>query len=151
MGDKNMEQNELAKIFSDRISEICFEKNIEISYLIEKFSKNLDKKWLSNCFDGKELPNDILLIGLAKYLQKNINDFFEPGEKVLSKELLNERKQKYRIMKLEEILNKKIIFAKDNYEQVLNQNVEEALNKELISGSYAAYLLDKKLEEVIKY
>lgn len=145
-----MENKEIAKLFSDRLYEICLLKNISQSELISKLSNNFDKAWLEDCFNGFSMPDDRLLVALSKLLDKSVDSFFEQGERVSDKNILVLINRSRKIKHLESILSKKLTYTADSYKTVLFDSVKEALDKELISISKAASLLDTNIENIRK-
>lgn len=141
---------EIAKTFSDRLFEICLLKNISQTELINKLSNTFKKQWLENCFNGLSLPNDVLLVTLSKLLDKSVDYFFEKGERITDKNILILVNRDKKIKQLESILSKNITYTADNYKTILTESVKEALDKELISFSKAAALLDTSVENIRK-
>ena len=145
-----MKKDEIAKIFSDRLYEICLIRNVSQQQLIKKLSNHFDKNWLENCFKGLSMPNDVLLVALSKCLNKSVDSFFEKGERITDKNVLLLIQKDRKIKQLESILSKKIMYTADDYQTVLLNSVKEALDKELISFSRAASLLDTSIENIRK-
>ena len=141
---------EIAKTFSDRLFEICLLKNISQTELINKLLNTFKKQWLENCFNVLSLPNDILLVTLSKLLDKSVDYFFEKGERITDKNILILVNKDKKIKQLESILSKNITYTADNYKTILTESVKEALDKELISFSKAAALLDTSVENIRK-
>lgn len=143
-----MQELQIEKIFSDRLYEQCLLRNISEEQLISKFSKNFSKNYLEDCFSGKTMPTDVLLVGLSRFFNVSVDAFFEKGERVLDVNILKLKLRHNKIENLEKLLNKKISYSAENYNQVLKDNVQEALNKELLTNSYAAYILGTSVEDV---
>lgn len=145
-----MQETQLKKVFSDRLYEQCLLKNISEEQLILKFSKSFPQGYLEECFSGKTMPSDVLLIGLSRFFNVSVDAFFEEGERILDINILKLKLRHNKIEHLEKLLNKKIPYSAENYNQVLKDNVQEALNKELMTNSYAAYILGTSVEDIKK-
>ncbi len=143
-----MQESQIEKNFSDRLYEQCLLKNITEEQLISKFSKNFPQSYLEKCFSGKTMPSDVLLVGLSRFFNISVDAFFEKGERISDINILKLKSRHNKIEDLEKLLNKKISYSAENYNQVLKDNVQEALNKELMSNSYAAYILGTSVEEI---
>ena len=89
-----MTEQEICNIFSNRIYETCLLKNIKLEDLINKYSDTFDKTWLSDCFNGKTMPNDTLIVYLSRYFNVDVNTFFEPGDKITEKTMIDSVKKK---------------------------------------------------------
>ena len=96
------------------------------------------------------MPNDVLLVTLSKLLDKSVDYFFEKGERITDKNILILVNRDKKIKQLESILSKNITYTADNYKTILTESVKEALDKELISFSKAAALLDTSVENIRK-
>lgn len=143
-----MQESQIEKIFSDRLYEQCLLKNISEEQLISKFSKSFPQSYLEECFSGKTMPSDVLLIGLSKFFNASVDAFFEKGERISDVNILKLKSRHNKIEHLEKLLNKKISYSAENYNQVLKDNVQEALDKELMTNSYAAYILGASIEDI---
>ena len=121
----------IAQIFCDRLSEVCLLKDISKESLIKEFSKQFNKDWLVDCFDGKVMPSDILLVGLSHRLSMSVDSFFEQGERITDKNMLIIVQRERKIKHLEKVLGKKIAYSAENYKQILQDSVKEALEKEI--------------------
>ncbi len=139
---------ELAKIFSDRLFEICLIKNISEEKLIEKLTRDFNIEEIKLCLKGKKMPSSLMLLVLSRLLNVKVDAFFESGERIEDKIVLLKKNKETKIKHLEDLLKKQIYFSDENYEEILKQNVLEALDKELISQSYAAYLLDVDIDDI---
>ena len=139
---------DLAKTFSDRLFEICLLKNITEESLIPKLTKNFQPEEVKLCFNGEKMPSSLILVALSRLLDVKVDAFFESGERIEDKTVLEARNRDSKIKHLEELLKKQISFTDENYKEVLKQNVLEALDKELITQSYAAYLLDVDVDDI---
>lgn len=143
-----MQESQIEKIFTDRLYEQCLLKNISEEQLISKFSQNFPQNYLEDCFSGKTMPSDVLLVGLSRFFNVSVDAFFEKGERISDVNMLKLKSRHNKIENLEKLLNKKILYSAENYNQVLKENVQEALNKELMTNSYAAYILGTSVEDV---
>ena len=139
---------DLAKTFSDRLFEICLLKNITEESLELKLIKDFQPEEVKLCFKGEKMPSSLMLVALSRLLNVKVDAFFESGERIEDKTLLESRNKEDKIKHLEELLKKQISFTDENYKDVLKQNVLEALDKELITQSYAAYLLDVDVDDI---
>ena len=139
-----MELPDIKKLFSDRLYEQCLLRDITPDDLAE------DKKRLKAYFAGKEMFTDILLISVARYFKINVDSFFELGERVTEKSAVVPAMRERKIKHLEEVLGRKIPYTADNFESVLESAVSEALDKELMSLSKAAAILNVSVEYAMK-
>ncbi len=163
-----MELPDIKKLFSDRLYEQCLLLDTTPDDLAEELSKNFDKKWLKlcfpekefskdfdverlkSCFAGKEMFTDILLISIARYFKINVDSFFELGERVTEKSAVIPAIRERKIKHLEEVLGRKIPYTANNFESILESAVSEALDKELMSLSKAAAILNVSVEYAMK-
>ncbi len=163
-----MELPDIKKLFSDRLYEQCLLRDITPDDLAEEFSNDFNKEWLKACFPGKEFSKDfdkkrlkacfagkemftdILLISVARYFKINVDSFFELGERVTEKSAVIPAIRERKIKHLEEVLGRKISYTADNFESVLESAVSEALDKELMSLSKAAAILNTSVEYAMK-
>ena len=139
---------DLAKTFSDRLFEICLLKNITEESLESRLAKNFTPEEVNLCFKGEKMPSSLMLVALSRLLNVKVDAFFESGERIEDKTVLEARNRDSKIKHLEELLKNQISFTDENYKEVLKQNVLEALYKELITQSYAAYLLDVDVDDI---
>ena len=139
---------DLAKTFSDRLFEICLLKNITEESLESRLAKNFTLEEVNLCFKGEKMPSSLMLVALSRLLNVKVDAFFESGERIEDKTVLESKNKESKIKHLEELLKKQISFTDENYKEVLKQNVLEALYKELITQSYAAYLLDVDVDDI---
>ena len=139
---------DLAKTFSDRLFEICLLKNITEESLELKLTKDFHPEEVNLCFKGEKIPSSLMLVALSRLLDVKVDAFFESGERIEDKTVLESKNKESKIKHLEELLKKQISFTDENYKEVLKQNVLEALDKELITQSYAAYLLDVDVDDI---
>ena len=162
-----MELPDIKKLFSDRLYEQCLLRDITPEDLAEELSKNFDNEWLKVCFPGKEFSKDfdkkrlkacfagkemftdILLISVARYFKINVDSFFELGKRVTEKSAVVPAMRERKIKHLEEVLGRKIQYTAENFEEVLESAVSEALDKELMSLSKAAAILNVSVEYVM--
>lgn len=145
-----MKTEELSKIFSDRLYEICLLKDISQSALIERLSGDFEKERLLNCFNGRSLPNDVLLVALSRMLNTSVDSFFERGDRVADKSMLVLINRDRKIKQLEGVLGRTIAYSSETYKKVLKDSVKEALDKELISVSKAASILGTDIDTIRK-
>lgn len=145
-----MKTEELSKIFSDRLYEICLLKDISQSALIERLSGDFEKERLLNCFNGRSLPNDVLLVALSRMLNTSVDSFFEGGDRVADKTMLVLINRDRKIKQLEGVLGRTIAYSSETYKKVLKDSVKEALDKELISVSKAASILGTDIDTIRK-
>ena len=163
-----MELPDIKKLFSDRLYEQCLLHDITPDDLAEELSKNFDNEWLKVCFPekefskdfdkkrlkacfaGKEMFTDILLISVARYFKINVDSFFELGDRVTERSAVIPAIRERKIKHLEEALGRKIPYTADNFESVLESAVSEALDKELMSLSKAAAILNASVEYAMK-
>lgn len=139
---------DLAKIFSDRLFEICLLKNIAEESLVPRLAKDFSPEEVELCFSGKKMPSSLMLVALSRLLNVKVDAFLESGERIEDRTVLEKKNKEAKIKHLEKLLKKQISFTDKNYEEVLKGNVLEALNKELITQSYAAYLLDVDVDDI---
>ncbi len=163
-----MELPDIKNLFSDRLYEQCLLRDITPDELAEELSKNFDNEWLKVCFPGKEFSKvfdkerlkacfagkemftDVLLISVTRYFKINVDSFFELGERVTEKSAVIPAIRERKIKHLEEVLDRKIPYTADNFEEVLESAVSEALDKELMSTSKAAAILNVSVEYEMK-
>lgn len=145
-----MAEQDFAKIFGDRLFEKCLENDLSQECLIDKFSKDFSKPELESFFSGNRLPPPNLVIALAMFFNTSVDSFFVPGEKVSDKSLLKIVQKERKIKHMEKVLGRKISYSADNYKKTLFNCVKEALNKELMSISKAASVLDVNIMEARK-
>ena len=139
---------DLAKTFSDRLFEICLLKNITEESLESRLTKDFTPEEVNLCFKGEKIPSSLMLVALSRLLDVKVDAFFESGERIEDKTVLESKNKESKIKHLEELLKKQLSFTDENYKEVLKQNVLEALDKELITQSYAAYLLDVDVDDI---
>ena len=139
---------DLAKTFSDRLFEICLLKNITEESLESRLTKDFTPEEVNLCFKGEKMPSSLMLIALSRLLDVKVDAFLESGERIEDKTVLESKNKESKIKHLEELFKKQISFTDENYKEVLKQNVLEALDKELITQSYAAYLLDVDVDDI---
>lgn len=139
---------DLAKTFSDRLFEICLLKNITEESLESRLAKDFTPEEVNLCFKGEKIPSSLMLVALSRLLDVKVDAFFESGERIEDKTVLESKNKESKIKHLEELLKKQLSFTDENYKEVLKQNVLEALDKELITQSYAAYLLDVDVDDI---
>ena len=139
---------DLAKTFSDRLFEICLLKNITEESLESRLAKDFTPEEVNLCFKGEKIPSSLMLVALSRLLDVKVDAFFESGERIEDKTVLESKNKESKMKHLEELLKKQLSFTDENYKEVLKQNVLEALYKELITQSYAAYLLDIDVDNI---
>ena len=139
---------DLAKTFSDRLFEICLLKNITEESLESRLAKDFTPEEVNLCFKGEKIPSSLMLVALSRLLDVKVDAFFESGERIEDKTVLESKNKESKMKHLEELLKKQLSFTDENYKEVLKQNVLEALDKELITQSYAAYLLDVDVDDI---
>ena len=144
----DMSNEEMAKIFCDRLFEICLLKDIPVNQLISVFNKSFEQSYLESCFCGETLPNDTLLVALSQYLNTTVDAFFEQGERITDKNNFIMAKRNRQIKHLETVLGKKIIYTAENYTKVLKDNIKKALDTEKMSISKAASILEVDIKYI---
>lgn len=80
-----MNNEEMIKIFSDRLFEICLLKDISVNQLVSVFNKSFEQSYLESCFCGEILPSDTLLVALSQYLNTTVDAFLNRGKGLLIK------------------------------------------------------------------
>lgn len=144
-------EEEIRKNFSNRFYEICILKNISRESVIEKLKKDFSEIDIINIIEGKQFPDGLFLVAISKIFDKSVDYFFESGERLSDKNEIIKRSQNNKIKHLEELLKTKINYTAENFNDVLKKYVFKALDKELMSSSFAAYYLDISLSELDGY
>ena len=86
-----------------------------------------------------------MIIALSKELNENINYFVTEHNPDLS---LNIKEEK--LLELLEITGKNFDLSNIDFDNKLLKLTKEALQKELITMSYASYLLNKNISEIME-
>ena len=114
--------------------------------IIDALSKHLPKNEVYDFFNCKTGCNDRLLIAISKYFKKNINYFVEEHSDI---DIAGNTKLEI-VLKLKNILNINTIEMSENIDDILLDLTKQALKKELISISYASYILSKPVSEIME-
>lgn len=124
-------------------------KQREISYdnLLKDLSQILGKELAENFLKIEIGCDDKIIIALSKYFNVNVNFFFEHHNIDIPVESKQDKQ-----MKLMELMN--ILDLESPFEEDINLQLKKytlkALEKECISISYAAYILNCSIQEVTK-
>lgn len=134
------------EIIHQNINKLLSNSSIPENDIINSLSKYLPRQDVIDFFNCKSDCNDRLLIAISKYFKKNINYFIEEHSDL---ELAGNSKLES-IIKLQNILQLNTIEMSENIDAILLKLTKQALKKELISISYASYILNKPVAEIME-
>ena len=135
--------NDCEKLVMKNINLLLRRKNDTFSSLREHLSAHISPKKVDVFLQGGEGLDDRILIGLSKYFNTNINFFFENHN-----ELVSDKEEK--LQELRNILGIEANDKKKDYDSLLADYTKLALKKELITMSYASYLLGEPIEKIME-
>ena len=138
----------ISKIFLDRLYERCLLKGIDIDELAEMFSGKYGKGWLEKYFVQRDIPPVEIMLELSNFFGVSIDCFVEDYERVTDKSKVAKVLKERRIKHMEEALGRKIEWNNRNFKRVLADAAREALDKELMSISKAAAILEISVYDV---
>ena len=141
----NLRFNHVSQIVINNVFNLLLKKHISFEKLKENLYKHLSKNKVDNFFEEKEECDDRMIIALSKELNENINYFVTEHNPDLS---LNIKEEK--LLELMEITGKNIDLSNIDIDNKLLKLTKEALQKELITMSYASYLLNKNISEIME-
>ena len=141
----NLRFNHVSQIVINNVFNLLLKKHISFEKLKENLYKHLSKNKVDNFFEGKEECDDRMIIALSKELNENINYFVTEHNPDLS---LNIKEEK--LLELLEITGKNFDLSNIDVDNKLLKLTKEALQKELITMSYASYLLNKNISEIME-
>lgn len=128
------------------INKLLNSSSVSENDLINSLSNHLPRQEVIDFFKCKTGCNDRLLIAFSKYFKKNVNYFVEEHTDLAPAgnwKLEN-------IIKLKNILKLDSVNMSENMYATLLALTKQALKKELISISYASYILDKPVAEIME-
>lgn len=141
----NLRFNHVSQIVINNVFNLLLKKHISFEKLKENLYKHLSKNKVDNFFEEKEECDDRMIIALSKELNENINYFVTEHNPDLS---LNRKEEK--LLELLEITGKNFDLSNIDVDNKLLKLTKEALQKELITMSYASYLLNKNISEIME-
>ena len=141
----NLRFNHVSQIVINNVFNLLLKKHISFEKLKENLYKHLSKNKVDNFFEEKEECDDRMIIALSKELNENINYFVTEHNPDLS---LNIKEEK--LLELMEITGKNFDLSNIDIDNKLLKLTKEALQKELITMSYASYLLNKNISEIME-
>ena len=141
----NLRFNHVSQIVINNVFNLLLKKHILFEKLKENLYKHLSKNKVDNFFEEKEECDDRMIIALSKELNENINYFVTEHNPDLS---LNIKEEK--LLELLEITGKNFDLSNIYFDNKLLKLTKEALQKELITMSYASYLLNKNISEIME-
>lgn len=141
----NLRFNHVSQIVINNVFNLLLKKHISFEKLKENLYKHLSKNKVDNFFEEKEECDDRMIIALSKELNENINYFVTEHNPDLS---LNIKEEK--LLELLEITGKNFDLSNIDFDNKLLKLTKEALQKELITMSYASYLLNKNISEIME-
>ena len=141
----NLRFNHVSQIVINNVFNLLLKKHISFEKLKENLYKHLSKNKVDNFFEEKEECDDRMIIALSKELNENINYFVNEHNPDLS---LNIKEEK--LLELLEITGKNFDLSNIDVDNKLLKLTKEALQKELITMSYASYLLNKNISEIME-
>jgi hypothetical protein len=141
----NLRFNHVSQIVINNDFNLLLKKHISFEKLKENLYKHLSKNKVDNFFEEKEECDDRMIIALSKELNENINYFVTEHNPDLS---LNIKEEK--LLELLEITGKNFDLSNIDFDNKLLKLTKEALQKELITMSYASYLLNKNISEIME-
>lgn len=141
----NLRFNHVSQIVINNVFNLLLKKHISFEKLKENIYKHLSKNKVDNFFEEKEECDDRMIIALSKELNENINYFVTEHNPDLS---LNIKEEK--LLELLEITGKNFDLSNIDFDNKLLKLTKEVLQKELITMSYASYLLNKNISEIME-
>ena len=141
----NLRFNHVSQIVINNVFNLLLEKHISFEKLKENLYKHLSKNKVDNFFEEKEECDDRMIIALSKELNENINYFVTEHNPDLSLSIKEEK-----LLELMEITGKNFDLSNIDVDNKLLKLTKEALQKELITMSYASYLLNKNISEIME-
>ena len=135
------------EIIHQNINKLLCKSSISEYAIISELSKYIPKQEVSDFFNCKAGCNDRMLIAISKYFKKNVNYFIEEHSELDS--IGNSKFEN--CIKLQNILHLNSIEMSENIDETLLTLTKQALKKDLISISYASYILNKPVAEIILY
>lgn len=134
------------EIIHRNINRLLSKASVSENDIINSLSIRIPKQDILDFFNCKRGCNDRLLIAISKYFNKNVNYFIEEHsdlDSVSNSKLEN-------IIKIQNILQLDSAEMSENMDDTLLSLTKQALKKDLISISYAAYILDKSVKEIME-
>ena len=141
----NLRFNHVSQIVINNVFNLLLKKHISFEKLKENLYKHLSKNKVDNFFEEKEECDDRMIIALSKELNENINYFVTEHNPDSSLSIKEEK-----LLELMEITGKKFDLSNIDVDNKLLKLIKEALQKELITMSYASYLLNKNISEIME-
>lgn len=141
----NLRFNHVSQIVINNVFNLLLKKHISFEKLKENLYKHLSKNKVDNFFEEKEECDDRMIIALSKELNENINYFVTEHNPDLSLSIKEEK-----LLELMEFTGKKFDLSNIDVDNKLLKLTKEALQKELITMSYASYLLNKNISEIME-
>ncbi len=134
------------EIIHRNINKLLVQSGVSENDVINSLAEHLTRQEVIDFFKCKTGCNDCMLIALSKYFKKNINYFVEEHPEHIP----TDDSKLESIMKLQNILKLKSFEPSSNEDEILLFLTKKALKKDLITISYASYILDKPLSEVME-
>lgn len=134
------------EIIHQNINKLLSKSSVPENDIINSLSKHLPRQDVIDFFNCKSNCNDRMLIAISKYFKKNINYFIEEHTDLGSAG--NSKLEN--IVKLQNILQLNTVEMSENIDNTLLTLTKQALKKELISISYASYILNKPVAEIME-
>lgn len=134
------------EIIHQNINNLLSNSSVSENDIINSLSKHLPRQDVINFFNCKSNCNDRLLIAISKYFKKNINYFIEEHTDL---DVAGNSKLE-NLIKLQNILQLNNVKMSENIDDTLLTLTKQALKKELISISYASYILNKSVAEIME-
>ncbi len=129
------------KIIHKNINKLLNKSSISENNLINLLSKHINRQDVLDFFNCKTGCSDRLLIALSKY--------FKMKEEHSDLDSIDNSKQE-NIVKLQKLLQLEEVEISDNPDRMLLDFTKQALKKDLISISYAAYILNIPVSEIME-
>ena len=141
----NLRFNHVSQIVINNVFNLLLKKHIPFEKLKENLYKHLPQNKVDNFFEEKEECDDRMIIALSKELNENINYFVTEHNPDLSLSIKEEK-----LLELMEITGKNFDLSNIDVDNKLLKLTKDALQKELITMSYASYLLNKNISEIME-
>lgn len=134
-------------IIHQNIERVLLKIGSNVSTLKNSLYAFVEKDKVDSFFSGTAGCDDVLLVALSKVLKVNTNFFFESFErKCKCSDIIKENK----LLSLFEILNIEDSYTEDNLDSLILKYTKAALKSDLVSISYAAYLLNADVQTVME-
>ena len=134
------------EIIHRNINRLLSKASVSENDIINSLSIRIPRQDVIDFFNCKIGCSDRLLIAISKYFKKNVNYFVEEHsdlETVSNSKLEN-------IIKMQNILQLNSVEMAENIDKTLLSLTKQALKKDRISISYASYILNKSVKEIME-